>query len=171
MKLFLFLIVIWFLGLVITVLHELAHVVASRGKLEFIQIGIAHRFGIQINRVRIYPLFPIAGFSKITLTDPSRLNVLTFTLAGCVVGLLASILCVVFGLYLLPSQALTEIQTTHHLGFLIRQVLHNEAGCIQTVGTALIASGVLYGVQQLGNLLPVCGFDGYHAWQWIFKRR
>lgn len=174
MELFLFLSVIWFLGLVLTCLHEAGHVLASGGILQNLQIGIAHKFAIQIKfkSIIFYPLLPVAGFSHITLNSrPTRLRLLYVTLAGSAVGLLIAILCVGFGLYVLPAEALTEITQTHRLGFLMRAVLHDTAGIKATVGTAFMASGIMYGVQQAGNLLPFTGFDGYQAVNILLDRR
>ena len=42
-----FLFVVWSIGLFITFIHETAHFVFSGGKLNYMQIGIADRFGRQ----------------------------------------------------------------------------------------------------------------------------
>jgi len=174
MKWFLFLVVVWCLGLLITVIHEFAHVIILGGKLESLTIGISHKFAIRIKykNLSIYPLLPFAGFAHITVDfQLSRFRFLCFTLGGCAFGLLIAFLCVVSGLWLLPAEALTEILATWRLGFLMRAIVHNTAGIEATIATAFIASGIMFGIQQIGNLLPFPGYDGQHALTILRNRR
>lgn len=173
MKIILLLAIVWAVGFLITVLHEIAHVILSGGTLQSIQIGLATKYGIQINRfLTIYPLLPIAGYSHIILySRPSTFRLVGFVLVGSLVGLSAAILCVVAGFNLLQPEALAEFYQTWKLGFLLRDILHGTAGIQSTVGTGFIAAGILYGIQQAGNLLPVPGFDGYQAMHAIRNKR
>jgi hypothetical protein len=174
MKLFLFLSVVWFLGLCITIVHEFAHIVVLGGKLKNLQIGIAHKFAIQIKfrNITFYPLIPFAGISHLTVNFPiSRFRLVAFAMAGSLIGLLIAILFVGFGLWLLPAEAFAEICHTWRLGFLMKAVLRNSVGIRANIGTAFIASGIMYGIQQVGNLLPVKGYDGYQAVKILQNRR
>ena len=174
MDLLILLSVVWLLGLCITVLHEAGHIIVSGGTLQNLQIGIAHKFAIRIKfrNITIYPLLPVAGISAITLSKrPTLFRLVCFTLAGSAFGLLIAILCAGFGFYMLPFEAQTEIHQTGHLGFLIRAVIGGTAGIRETVATAFIASGIMYGVQQIGNLLPAPGFDGFQLLSILRNRR
>jgi hypothetical protein len=45
----------------------------------------------------------------------------------------------------------------------MKAVVHDTAGIRATIGTGCIASGIMFGVQHAGNLLPFPGFDGNQA--------
>ena len=159
--LILFLFTIWIIGFLITLVHELGHACVSGGQIEFIQIGIAIWKPVKIGKFKIYPLFPIAGGTKLTIDKPTKERVVLFAVAGIIAGLVASLLVGLSGFCLLTPEAMMEFLQTHKLRFLLEEIIAGTASTKTTIATAFLTSSVLYGVQQVGNFFPVPGYDGH----------
>jgi hypothetical protein len=153
--------VIWAVGFLITIAHELGHAMLSHGKIEYIQIGIAFGFHVQIGKFKIYPLLPIAGGTKLTIEHPTKKRIVLFALAGIIAGFVASILVGITGFDMLSPEYVSQLLQSHKLRFLLTEILAGTANLQTIIATAFLISNILYGVQQLGNLLPIPGYDGH----------
>jgi Zn-dependent protease len=161
MGIFLFLFILWITGFLITVVHELGHAIFSGGEIEYIQIGIPIGNYFILGKFRVYPLFPVAGGTRLTIENPTKCRIVMFASAGIIIGSAACVLAGIIGFNLLPPEAMSEIINTHRLRFLLKDVVAGTASSQTSIATAFITSSILYGVQQIGNLFPVPGYDGY----------
>jgi Zn-dependent protease len=160
-QILLFFLTIWVIGLLITFVHESAHALTSLGKIEYIQIGITFGISLTIGKFTLYPLIPVGGGTKVTIQNPTREGVILFALAGMIAGLIASLLVGIIGFNLLPPETLAEVFRNRKMGFLLNGIIDGTVGIQTTIATGFIASAVMYSVQQVGNLVPIPGYDGH----------
>lgn len=170
MNIFMFLFTLWAIGFLITIIHELGHAWSSNGKTDYIQIGIAIWKPITIGKIRVYPILPFGGATKVAIENPTKKRVVLFASAGIANGTFACILVGIFGFCLLSPEAIAEVIRTHKLRFLINAIISGSAGFQSTIATAFISSAIIYGVQQVGNILPAPGYDGHLIFKTIFPR-
>ena len=167
-----FLIVFWFVGFIVSIVHELSHVIVLGETPQNISVGIPITIKFTFQRFTLYPLLPFCGSVEMELTKhPSRFRMACFTIAGCLAGLLTSVLCGYIGFHLLPTEDLTELLNSgYRPGFLLRAVVHGTATLQSTIATALVSAGFCLGVQQISNLAPIPKYDGYNFIRVLFHK-
>ena len=124
-------------------------------------VGFPSRFKFQIGKLVFYPLLPMGGFVHLTPSyEVSRLRRGLFTINGCVFSVLASILCVYIGMYLIPAEVIAQLPENHKLKFLIDGIFLGRHSYQVAVATALILSGGIQGLAHATNILPFKNYDG-----------